>query len=374
MNKRDFSGVNRIVVKVGSSTLSHATGKLNLHRMEQLVRELADLRNQGKEVVLVSSGAQAAGIGRLGLSRKPKTIPEKQATAAVGQGILMHMYEKLFAEYGVIVAQVLLTREDMSDRRRFLNARNALNALLDYHAVPVINENDTIAIDEIKFGDNDTLSAMVAGLIDADLLIILSDIDGLFSANPQVDPEAVLIGEVNEITSEIEQLAGGAGSNLGTGGMATKLLAGRIAANSGYPMVIANGRKTGIIRRVAAGEPLGTLFLPRVNRLQAKKKWIAFGSSIQGKIIVDSGAGKALLERGKSLLPSGVVEVEGTFGIGNTVSVVCSGEEIARGIVNYPSDEIVKIRGKKTSEIEKILGHKDYDEIVHRDNLVLSLH
>lgn len=373
MTERDFAGVHRIVVKVGSSTLSHATGKLNLHRMEQLVRELADLRNQGKEVVLVSSGAQAAGIGRLGLARRPRTIPEKQATAAVGQGILMHMYEKLFAEYGVAVAQVLLTREDMSDRRRFLNARNALNALLDYHAIPVINENDTIAVDEIKFGDNDTLSALVACLIDADLLIILSDIDGLFSANPQENPDATLIAEVGEVTPEIEQLAGGAGSRLGTGGMTTKLLAGRIAINSGFPMIITNGRKSGAIRRVVAGEPLGTMFMPRENRLQTKKKWIAFGSSVQGKIIVDSGAGKALREQGKSLLPSGVMDVEGSFDIGNTVSVICAGGEIARGIVNYPSEEIVKIKGKKTTEIEKVLGYKDYDEIIHRDNLVVSM-
>ncbi|MFZ5641287.1 MAG: glutamate 5-kinase [Bacillota bacterium] len=373
MTRRDFSGVNRIVVKVGSSTLSHATGKLNLNRMEQLVRELADLRNQGKEVVLVSSGAQAAGIGKLGLARKPRTIPEKQATAAVGQGILMHMYEKLFAEYGVVVAQVLLTREDMSDRKRFLNARNALNALLDYEAIPVINENDTIAVDEIKLGDNDTLSALVACLIDADLLLILSDIDGLYSGNPQENPDAALINEVEEITPEIESLAGGAGSGLGTGGMATKLLAGRIAINSGFPMVIANGRKAGVIRRVVAGEPMGTLFLPRENRLQIKKKWIAFGSSVQGRIIVDGGAGRALLEHGKSLLPSGVVDVEGCFGIGNTVSVVCGSGEIARGIVNYPSEEIIRIKGKKTSEIKKILGYKDYDEIIHRDNLVVSL-
>ncbi len=373
MIKRDFSGANRIVVKVGSSTLSHNTGKLNLHRMEQLVRELADLRNRGKEVVLVSSGAQAAGIGKLGLVRKPKTIPEKQATAAVGQGILMHMYEKFFAEYGVVVAQVLLTREDMSDRRRFLNARNAFNALLDYQAIPVINENDTIAVEEIKFGDNDTLSALVAGLIDADLLIILSDIDGLFSANPQEHPDARLISELSEITPEIEQLAGGAGSRLGTGGMTTKLLAGKIAISSGFPMVIANGRKAGVIRRVVAGEPEGTLFLPKENRLQTKKKWIAFGSSVQGHIIIDGGAGKALLERGKSLLPSGVVAVEGSFDIGNTVSVICAGGEIARGIVNYPAEEIQKIKGKKTTEIKKILGYKDYDEIIHRDNLVVSL-
>lgn len=370
---RSFEHIRRIVVKVGSSTLSHATGKLNINQMEHLVRELANLRNAGKEVILVTSGAQGAGIGRLGLSSKPKTIPEKQAVAAIGQGLLMHMYEKLFAEYGIVVAQVLLTREDIMDRKRFLNARNALNALIQMEAVPIINENDTIAVEEIKFGDNDTLSALVASLTDADLLILLSDINGLYTGNPSTDKSAVLIPLVREINSDIERLAGGSGSGLGTGGMVTKIHAARIAMNSGFPMIIAHGSEDKVISKIIKGEELGTLFLPKENRLHSKKKWIAFGSCVAGKVVVDEGAGKALAEKGKSLLPSGVIEVEGNFEMGNTVSVHCDNSEIGRGIVNYSSLEIDLIKRKKCGDIKKILGYKDYDEVIHRDNFVLSV-
>lgn len=370
---RSFDNIRRIVVKVGSSTLSHSTGKMNINQMEQLVRELADLKNAGKEVVLVSSGAQAAGIGRLGLASKPKTIPEKQATAAVGQGILMHLYEKLFSEYGIVVAQVLLTREDIMDRKRFLNARNALTALLQMEAVPIINENDTIAVDEIKFGDNDTLSALVAALIDAELLIILSDIDGLYTGNPNSDKNAVFIPLVNEINEDIEKLAGGSGSSLGTGGMVTKIHAGKIAMNSGFSMIIAHGKERKVISRIIAGEPLGTLFLPRETRLHSKKRWIAFGSCIHGKIYIDEGAKKAIIEEGKSLLPSGILGVEGEFEMGNTVGVWFNEREIGRGIVNYSSDDTQKIKGKKCREINKLLGHKDFDEVIHRNNFVLSI-
>lgn len=369
---RNFQKAKRIVVKVGSSSLTHQTGKLDLQQIESLVRQLQDLRNQGKEVVLVSSGAVGAGMGKLGLAKKPRTIPEKQAVAAVGQGILMHMYEKMFAEYGGTVAQVLLTREDMVDRKRFSNARNALNALLNMNVIPIINENDTVAVEEIRFGDNDTLSAMVASLINADLLLILSDIDGLFSANPKRDKEAKLISLVQEITAEIEQLAGGEGSRLGTGGMATKIQAARIAMNSGVAVIIAHGRKERVALRIMAGEELGTLFLPKEQKMHTRKKWIAFGSAVHGKIVIDEGACRALLEDGKSLLPSGVVDVVGGFSIGDTVSLVRpTGEEIARGIVNYEHEHLLKIKGAKTKDIEKILGHKDSDEVIHRDNLVI---
>ncbi|HWI55566.1 MAG TPA: glutamate 5-kinase [Desulfobacteria bacterium] len=370
---RSFAHLRRIVVKVGSSTLSYSTGKLDLNQMEHLVRELANLKNAGKEVILVTSGAQGAGIGRLGLSSKPRTIPEKQAVAAVGQGLLMHMYEKLFAEYGIVVAQVLLTREDTMDRKRFLNARNALDALLQMEAVPIINENDTIAVEEIKFGDNDTLSAMVASITDAEILILLSDIDGLYTGNPNTDENAAFIPLVTDITDDVEKLAGGSGSDLGTGGMVTKIQAAKIAMSSGCPMVIAHGRDDKVISRIIAGEQVGTLFLPKENRLHSKKRWIAFGSCVQGKIFVDEGAKKALVKEGKSLLPSGVTGVEGDFEMGNTVCVWFNDLEIGRGIVNYSSSETSRIMGKKSKEIEKVIGHKDFDEVIHRNNFVLSI-
>ena len=376
LDKKDmrcFEGISRLVVKVGSSTLTHPNGKLNIDQMERLVRQLADLRNSGKEVVLVTSGAVGAGIGKLGLGRRPKTIPEKQATAAIGQGILMHMYEKLFSEYGIVVAQVLLTKEDIMDRKRFLNARNAVNALLQLEALPIINENDTIAVDEIKFGDNDTLSALVASLIDAELLILLSDIDGLYTGDPGKDEKATLIPVVTDINGEIEALAASSGSNLGTGGMVTKIQAAKVAMSSGFPMVIAHGRTEKVISRIVAGEQVGTLFQPRENRLHSKKRWIAFGSNIQGRLYIDEGAQKALTQKGKSLLPTGIVSVEGNFDIGNTVSVFCEDREIGRGIVNYPSAEISLIQGQKTKDIAKLLGYKDFDEVIHRNNFVLSV-
>ncbi|WP_418790722.1 glutamate 5-kinase [Phosphitispora sp. TUW77] len=370
---RNFKKIKRIVVKVGSSTLSYPNGRLNITQMELLARDLADLQNRGIEVILVSSGAQGAGMGKMGLSRRPKTIPEKQAAAAIGQGLLMHMYEKLFSEYGITVAQVLLTREDIMDRKRFLNARNTLNALLGMETIPIINENDTIAVEEIRFGDNDALSALVASLIEAELLIILSDIAGLYTGNPATDKDATLIPLVTEINEDIEHIAGGSGSKLGTGGMVTKLQAAKVAMNSGFPMIIAQGSENRIVRRIVDGEQLGTLFMPRENRLHSKKRWIAFGSNVQGTILIDSGARKALAEDGKSLLPSGIVSVAGTFEIGNTVSVFYEGKEIGRGIVNYSSLELDSIKGKKTGEIPKILGYKDFDEVIHRDNFALNI-
>ncbi|MFA5881943.1 MAG: glutamate 5-kinase [Eubacteriales bacterium] len=369
----NFKNIKRLVVKVGSSTLSYATGKLNINRMERLVRGLADLSHSGMEVILVTSGAQGAGIGRLGLSRKPKTIPEKQAVAAIGQGLLMHMYEKLFSEYSIIVAQVLLTREDIMDRKRFLNARNALNALLQLEALPIINENDTIAVDEIKFGDNDTLSALVASLVDAELLILLTDIDGLYTGDPATNKMATRIPVVREINEDIEKLAGGSAPGFGTGGMVTKIQAAKVAMSSGFPMIIAHGKEENVINRILSGEQLGTVFLPKETRLHAKKRWIAFGSNMQGKIFIDEGAQKALLAEGKSLLPTGITYVEGDFEVGNTVGVFFNDREIGRGIVNYPSLEIDKIKGKKTRDIAKVLGYKDFDEVIHRDNFVLSL-
>ncbi len=373
MTERNFNSIKRVVVKVGSSSIAYSTGKLNLYQIEGLVRQLSDLHNQGKDVLLVTSGAIGAGTGKLGLAGRPKTIPGKQAAAAIGQGILMHIYGKFFSEYGVTAGQVLLTREDFSDRRRFLNARNTLHALLQYGVIPVINENDTVAVDEIKLGENDTLSALVAGLVDAELLILLSDVQGLYTADPRKDPQARLIREVREITPEIELLAGGAGSKLGTGGMATKISAARIASHSGVTTVLACAGEKNIVLKVVAGEQVGTVFLPSSNKLVNKKQWIAYSAAVCGEIRVDEGAALALIKQGKSLLPSGVTGVEGQFEMGSPVSIVGpDGQEIARGITSYSSSEIDRIKGAQTKEISRILGYKDYEEVVHRNNMVLN--
>lgn len=375
MNTRqELVNAKRIVVKVGTSTLTHSTGKLNFFRIEKLVRELSDLANQGKEIILVTSGAVGAGVDRLGLKEKPTTIPEKQAMAAVGQGILMHMYEKLFGEYGQTVAQVLLTRENSVKHKQYMNSRNALLTLLKMGVIPVINENDAIAVDELKIGDNDTLSATVATLVDADVLIILSDIEGVYTANPQSNPTATLILEIKDITPQIEALAGGAGSKLGTGGMFTKIQAAKIAVNSGVTMVIASGNRDGIVRDVLNGRELGTVFPAKEYHLKVRKSWLAFGTRIDGGILVDEGCERAMLEDGSSLLAAGIVAVEGTFDKGNTVRVLSSqGREIARGSVNYNAEELQKIIGRSTKDFLKILGTKYYDEVIHRDNMVLMV-
>lgn len=361
-----------VVVKVGTRTLTHATGKLNLSLMEKVVRELAELAKQGRNVVLVSSGAVAAGIGRLGLASKPQTTPEKQAAAAIGQGLLIQMYEKLFAEYGLVVAQVLLTRDDFDDRKRYLNSRNTLQALLQYGAVPVINENDTVAVEEIEFGDNDTLSALVASILDADLLVLLSDIDGLYSANPKRDDSAELIGVVEQITPEILKLAGESSEALATGGMITKLIAAEMATNSGIPMVIAHGAGPDVLQRILAGEDVGTFFCAREKCLESRKRWIAYGQAAHGRLVVDDGARKALLSGGKSLLPSGIVEVAGDFEAGEMVLIEdrC-GNEFARGLVNYSSRELAKVKGLRTEKAAEVL-ERVCAEAVHRNNMAVK--
>lgn len=369
--KRDFERFKRIVVKVGTSSLTHKTGKLNLAKIEKLVRELADVHSEGKEVLLVTSGAIGAGIGRLCLKARPRTIPEKQACAAVGQGLLLQIYEKLFAEKGIAVGQVLLTRDDLSDRRRFLNARNTLLTLLKYGVLPVINENDTVAVDEIRFGDNDTLSALVSNLVDAEMLLILSDVDGLYTADPHSNPAARLIPEVTAMTPELQALAAGTSSRTGTGGMVTKFHAAQIVGRVGAVMVIAASDADNIIRRVLAGENVGTVFWP-TERLEGRKRWILFGAAVQGRIYVDEGAARALREDGKSLLPSGVVRVEGDFEAGHPVSIMdLSGNEIARGLANYSAAEVDRIKGTKTKRIAELIGAQPFDEVVHRNNLVL---
>lgn len=374
LDRTAFAEARRIVVKVGTRLLCGSKGQLNLKRMEGLVQELSALWKDGRDVILVSSGAIGAGVGKLGLSRKPRTIPEKQAAAAVGQGILMQHYETLFAPQGIIVAQVLLTGEDITCRERYLNARHTLHSLLCYRTVPIVNENDTVAVEEIRFGDNDTLAALVACLVDADLLVLLTDLDGFYTADPHRDRSAQLIPEIEEITPEIEAVAGGRGSALATGGMETKLQAAKITMQAGIPLVITSGMQQGNLAAILNGEQVGTLFVPREDRMQARKRWIAFGSPLRGKIVIDRGAVRAILKKGKSLLPGGITAVEGEFEAGNVVSLVepC-GQEIARGISNYPSSAISLIMGRKSKEIKSILGYHDYDEVVHRDNLTIIL-
>ena len=363
----------RIVVKVGTSTITYANGKRNFSQIDRLARELSDLQNQGKEMILVSSGAVAVGVDRLGLPAKPSTIPGKQACAAVGQGVLMHTYEKFFADYGQIVAQVLITRTEAIDRHRYTNCRNTFMTLLQQGVIPIVNENDVVALDELKIGDNDNMSALVAGIVDADLVIILSDIDGLYTANPATHPEATLVHTVQEITPEVEASAGGVGSSRGTGGMATKIQAAKAATNSGIQLVIASGTEKNAIPRILQGEEIGTLFVSRENRLQFRKRWLAFGAKIQGSIVVDDGCAKAIRKAGGcSILPAGIYQVVGDFQSGSTISVIDKeGHELARGLVHYTAAELEKIKGCKSSDIEGILGHKNYDEVIHRDDLVI---
>lgn len=360
----------RVVIKIGTSVLTKPSGVINEVTIERIVDDVAELLNSGAEAIIVTSGAIGAGLGRLKL--QGRTIREKQALASIGQGYLMGIYDKFFRKHNRLVAQVLLTSDDLAQRQRYLNARNTLLTLLSLDVVPVVNENDTVAVEEIKFGDNDRLSALVASKVEADQLVILTDVDGFFSADPHAKSKVKLIKEVEEITPELEEKASGSGTLRGTGGMVTKLEAAKIATASGITMYIANGNREGVLKKIWKGENPGTKFLPAKERIVSRKRWIAFDTRIEGKIAVDEGAKDALLRRGKSLLPSGISLVEGRFNTGACVAVVdMEGKEFARGLTSYSSDEIEKIKGKKSSEIEKTLGYKDYDEVIHRDNLVI---
>lgn len=373
VSREALQKAKRIVIKVGTSTITYANGKRNFSQIDRLAREISDLQNQGKEMILVTSGAVAVGVDRMGLPGKPKTIPGKQAAAAVGQGVLMHTYEKFFADYGQIVAQVLITKTEAIDRHRYTNTRNTFMELMRQRVIPIVNENDVVALDELKIGDNDNMSALVAGIVDADLVIILSDVDGLYTANPQTHPDAVIVPEVAEITPEIEASAGGVGSARGTGGMATKIQAAKAATSSGIHLVIASGTEKNAITRVLQGEELGTLFVSRENRLQFRKRWLAFGAKIAGSIVVDDGCAKAIRKAGGcSILPAGVFTVQGEFLPGSTVSVIDKdAHELARGLVHYSSAELEQIKGCNSGEIANILGHKNFDEVIHRDDLVI---
>ena len=363
---------NKIVIKIGTNLLADKEEGINLERMNEIAKNVASLQRQGKHVVLVSSGAIGAGVAALKLKERPKTIPEKQATAAIGQPLLMEAYENAFRIQEYTIAQILLTKDDFTNRARYLNAKNTFSALLEKDVIPVVNENDTVAIEEIKLGDNDNLSALVANLIEADLLIILSDIDGLFSDDPTKNHNAELIPIVEKITPQLEKLAKSSKTELSTGGMITKIQAAKRCVSAGIAVIIANGKNSGVLDEIFSGNFRGTLFLPAEKKLNVRKKWIGFVSHTNGYIVVDDGAKNALLKRQKSLLPSGVLEVHGEFKAHDTISVRDrEGTEIAKGVTGFSSMDIGKIKGKKTSELEKILNCKSCDEVIHRDNLVL---
>jgi glutamate 5-kinase len=372
MRSELLKNIKRVVIKIGSRILTGADGDLNRDWMAALAGEVAALRTEGREVIIVSSGAIAAGRSLLGISDRPRTIPQKQAAAAVGQLRLMREYEGAFCASGCRVAQILLTREDLADRQRFINARTTLEALLEFGIVPIINENDTVAVEEIKFGDNDNLSALVTNLVDAGVLVIMTDIDGFYDADPRKNPAAKLVPLVKAVTKEMTLAAGGSGSTVGTGGMATKLAAAKKAGRSGAATLIVNGTDPKIISRLFTGEACGTLVMPAAKSLTSRKHWIAFTLRPQGRIYVDAGAGRVLRQEGRSLLASGVVKVEGVFERGAGIRVCDQdGSEFARGIADYSSSEIERIMGHKSLEIEEILGYRYGDELIHRDNFVL---
>jgi len=369
------SPYKRIVAKFGTSLLTAGSDHLNQDVMSSLVTQVAQLHKQGLELVIVSSGAIASGRYKLGLTKKLKGIPFKQVLASVGQARLMQTYEQLFGQHDITVAQALLTKAELSERAGYLNARNTLLALMELRVICIVNENDVVAVDEIegaKFGDNDSLSAMVANLVDADLLLILTDIAGLYAADPHRYPDAHLIRQVDRIDSEIERLAADTSSSLGTGGMITKIEAAKLAVASGVTMIIADGREPNIILRVAAGESVGTLFPPATSKLESRKRWMLSGLSTRGKLVIDSGAALALKKERRSLLAAGIKKIEGAFQRGDTVNIYDSdGSRLACGITNYSSTDIEAIKGSHSGKITALLGYDYGSEVVHRNNLVV---
>jgi len=369
---------HRLVVKLGTYLLTGGVGHLDLEIMTSLIDQIAQLHQQGLETILVSSGAIAAGRDKLGLAKERKDVPFRQVLAAVGQSRLMHLmhtYERLFARHDIVVAQALLTKQDMSDRAGYLNARNTLLALLDLRVVPIVNENDVVAIDEIKeakFGDNDNLSAMVANLVDADLLMLLSDVAGLYTADPHRDPQAKLIPEVKNIDAYIEHLAGGTDSRQGTGGMGTKVEAAKLATSSGVAVVIADGKQPDIIPRLVQGELIGTFFPSMTTKLESRQRWMVSGLASRGRVVIDAGAAMALKKGKGSLLPAGIKEVKREFHRGDVIDVVdLQGSRIACGISNYSSADVEVIKGAHSEEIMSLLGYEYGAEVVHRNNLVM---
>ena len=384
VRKEILKGLKRIVIKVGSSIITKRekrnnewANELNANNVRLLARTIRQIVDRNCEVVLVSSGAIMAGRERLGLHRADLSIPEKQACAAIGQSYLMHTYEKKFEKEGIKVAQILLGHDDLRNRKRFLNAKHTLEALLEHKVIPIINENDSVTIDEIKIGDNDTLSATVACLLNAQLLIILSDVDGLFSRDPsskmrEGDTSMKIIEHVDCITQKIEKLAGGSKSKVTVGGMYTKILAAKQTMSFGIPTLIVNGFDKSIAEKIYKGKSVGTLFWAGREKIKKRKHWIAHTLKPSGKIMIDSGAKKAILSQGKSLLPAGVIKVEGKFEFGNAVRILGEdGKEIARGLVNYNFRDLDSIMGMRTSEVKKIFEDNFYNEVIHRDDLTL---
>ncbi len=371
--RTDLQQSKRWVVKIGSALLTADGAGLDREAIHDWVAQMVALRARGIELVLVSSGAVAEGMMRLGWLSRPHALHELQAAAAVGQMGLVQAYESNFQRHGIHTAQVLLTHDDLSDRQRYLNARNTLRALLEFGVLPVVNENDTVVTDEIRFGDNDTLAALVANLVEADALIILTDQAGLFDRDPRRHADAQLLHEARASDVSLDKMVGGSAGELGRGGMLTKLRAARLAARSGAGTVIAHGREAQVLERIAGGERLGTLLLPEQETQAARKQWLAGHLQLRGSLRLDAGAVKVLRESGRSLLPVGVVAVEGEFDRGEAVACVDeSGREIARGLVNYDAAEARRIMGRPSRELESILGYVGEPELIHRDNLVLT--
>jgi glutamate 5-kinase len=361
----------RIIVKLGTSTLTNGTRRLHRQRILEIVQQIAYLHQQGHEVVVVTSGAMAAGRERLGFPDLGRSVPAKQMLSAVGQGRLMHLYSELFDIFEIVVGQVLLTREDLADRPRYLNARDTLITLLEQRIIPVINENDTIATHEIRVGDNDNLSALVANVLEADLLVILTDQPGLFSADPRTNPEAELISVIQQIDDSTYALAGGVGSSVGTGGMVTKIQAAQLATRSGVVTIIANGTEPSVLRRVISGEAVGTRFEAASTHVESRKRWL-LAEKPRGHVYVDAGAARKLLKGGASLLPVGVTSVEKTFERGETLAIFApDGQKIAHGLTSYSSEDIRKLCGVQSGRIAEMLGYSYGDAVVHRNNLVL---
>ncbi|HEY77484.1 MAG TPA: glutamate 5-kinase [Dehalococcoidia bacterium] len=374
MDSRDFS-CRRVVVKLGTSLLTGGSDRLNEQVMSDLVRQVAQLHRQGREVVVVSSGAIAAGREKLGLAREVRGIPLKQVLASIGQSRLMNVYDRLFSQHNITIGQALLTKDDLSDRAGYLNARNTLLAMLELGVLCIVNENDVVAVDEIgevKFGDNDNLSALVANLIDADVLVLLADVGGLYTADPHRHADARLITEVKRIDPAVEKLAAGTASAIGTGGMVTKIEAARLAMASGVTVVIADGRERDVILRLVAGEKLGTSFLPAPARLDSRQRWMMSGLSARGKLVLDSGAAVALRQQNRSLLAAGIQQVTGKFQRGDIVDIYDpDGAHLGCGITSYSSGDIAAIKGAHSGEIAALLGYDYGAEVVHRNNLVV---
>jgi glutamate 5-kinase len=363
-----------VVVKVGTNVLTNSTGELDRHRIDSLASQIHRLRGTGRQIALVSSGAIGAGVGKLGLGKRPTDLPHLQACAAVGQSALMQLYQEALNPHGIHAAQILLTAGDFDSRVRYLNVRHTILTLFEFGALPIINENDTVSIAEIKFGDNDQLAAMVANLLQAPLLVLLTNVDGLYTGDPGSDPSAKLVPTVPYIDHGITGMAGTTKSTLGTGGMKSKLKAARLATAAGGAVIMANGSVDGILERIFATEPVGTLFLPHGESVAAWKRWLGFTAQPKGKLVIDSGAKRAIIQKGTSLLPVGVRSVTGDFGKGDVVSICDDGgTEVARGLSNYSSEDAAKILGLSTEAIREQLGQLVYLELIHRDNLAVTV-